>query len=134
MDQRQADRNRHARQKADPGVSGHVGDRTRPKGSAEHLPFQADIDHAGAFRVKPRQTGQQKRCRQADCGIKCQDHDLEHDHASFSARAREGVNSLMMVGRNMCSSAPANRITRPWMTMIMSRVMLGISNESSAPP
>ena len=34
----------------------------------------------------------------------------------------------------MNSSAPANRITSPWIATTMSRVILGISNESSAPP
>ena len=36
--------------------------------------------------------------------------------------------------RNMCSSAPANSTTRPWMTTIMSRLIFGFSNASSAPP
>ena len=39
-----------------------------------------------------------------------------------------------MRGLNMCSSAPENRITRPWMTTTMWRVMLGISKLSSVPP
>ena len=36
--------------------------------------------------------------------------------------------------RNMCSSAPANSTTRPWMTTIMSRLIFGFSKASSAPP
>ena len=34
----------------------------------------------------------------------------------------------------MNSSAPANRITSPWITTTMSRVIRGTSKESSAPP
>ena len=36
--------------------------------------------------------------------------------------------------RNMCSSAPANSTTRPWITTIMSRLILGMSIESDWPP
>ena len=32
----------------------------------------------------------------------------------------------------MCSSAPANSTTRPWITTIMSRLICGMSNESAA--
>ena len=49
-------------------------------------------------------------------------------------RGLNEANSVWIGGRNMCSSAPANRITSPWMMTIMSREMFGISKESSAPP
>lgn len=50
------------------------------------------------------------------------------------AGADNTPNSLMRPGRNMCSNAPAKRITSAWITTIMSRVMAGISKASSAPP
>ena len=42
--------------------------------------------------------------------------------------------AMTIAGRNMCSSAPANRITSAWMTTIMSRLIFGFSKASSAPP
>ena len=56
-------------------------------------------------------------------------------HRQATAPAGAGLaNSASSQGRNMCSSAPANRITRPWITTTRSRVSAGMSNDSSEPP
>jgi hypothetical protein len=53
--------------------------------------------------------------------------------ATASAGFRR-ANSTSSEGRNMCSRAPANRMTRPWITTTMSRLSAGMSKESSEPP
>ena len=54
--------------------------------------------------------------------------------SSITPPAREAANSACSHGRGRCTSAPENRITRPWITTTISRVMVGISKASSAPP
>ena len=62
----------------------------------------------------------------------CKEDRLEHQASAGSGRRR--ANSASSRGRNMFSKAPANRITRPWITTTRSRLTRGISKASSEPP
>ena len=54
-------------------------------------------------------------------------------HAGASAGCGGGT-APTICGLNMFSSAPQNRITRPWITTTISRVICGMSKDSSEPP
>ena len=99
------------------------------EGAGQHLAFEADVENAGALGVEAGEAGEQQRHRDADGRVEQLDDDVENPSqapvlaaAGIADRARANeANSAWIAGRNMCSSAPANRMTRPWMMTIMSR-------------
>ncbi len=137
----QAEQHRDDDAEEEPGI-GRAGDRGADaggEGGGQHLALEADVEDAGPLRIETGQGRQQQRRRQAQRRVEDQQRGVEVHQAVPSAcgaspRRCMDENNRASRGRNMCSSAPANRMTRPWMTTIMSRVMVGMSKASSAPP
>ncbi len=134
---------RIAAREPDPGRAGNRGGRSAGEGAGQHLALEPDVEDAGALGIKAGEAGKQQRHRQADGRVEHVDDDVEEIHlrrpslsapATPAERGLSVASSVWMVGRNMCSSAPANRMTSPWMMTIMSREISGISKASSAPP
>ena len=138
MDQRERDGDEHGRADAGDGRAGDGGGGRPRKRCGKHLAFKADINHARALGIKAGECGQDQRHGDADSGLEEDDERVViHDQAPAAASLRDllaRAKNAVMAGRNICSSAPAKRMTRPWMTTIMSRVISGMSKESSAPP
>ena len=86
-------------------------------------------DHAGDDErgVVQRDTG--GRRGQAGHGVEQRD-EVVHQFVLRSERDKQRSSA----GRNRRSSAPQKRMIRPWMNMIISRVMLGLANDRSVPP
>ena len=135
VDQRQADREQHAGAEPEPGRAGHRRGRGGGEGSAQHLALEADVDHARALGEQAGERRQHERRREPDGRVGQQQELQEQIVHQATAPAGAGLaNSASSHGRNMCSSAPANRITRPWITTTRSRLSAGMSNDSSEPP
>ncbi len=104
------------------------------EGGAQHLAFEADVDHAGALGEQSGKRGQNERDGEPDGGIGQQNGLQEEIHQETASALPVLAKSASSDGRNICSSAPANRITSPWITTTMSRLIVGMSKESSEPP
>ena len=104
--------------------------RARGHGGHQHLAFQPDVENAGTFRKKARQTGQQQRCGQPQRGVENLDERCEIHYAAFGLRKRNSQTSSI---RTIWSSAPVNRITSPCTTM-RSSIGIDVHRPSSAPP
>jgi len=103
------------------------------EGGRQHLSLQPDVDDPGALRPKPREAGADQRRRQPDRRGEHLEDGVEGLHQAGLSRVSPP--SSAATGRlKAYSSAPAKRITKPWITTIMSRVMAGLSKESSVPP
>ena len=80
-----------------------------------------------------RMSGMASRMPEAKTTMKASNHSMPGARQIGGCAVRRA--SRVATGRrNMCSSAPANSTTRPWMTTIMSRLILGMSSESDWPP
>ena len=135
MDERQRDAERHAGEHAEPGAAGDLRHGSRSEGGAQHLAFQRDVDHARALAEQTRHRGEHQRHGQSDGAVQHQ-QELEGDLAQHQAGTAWGrrANRASSCGRNMFSSAPANRMTRPWITTTRSLLIRGMSKASSVPP
>ena len=130
--------NSDAGQQAEPGAAGDLRHGGGGEGRPQHLALERDVDHA----ARARRTG--RPCAASTSGAASRivlssiKQELEGDlaqHQAGTAACRRGrANSASSCGRNMFSSAPANRITRPWITTTRSLLTRGISKASSVPP
>ncbi len=126
-----------AERQPDPGAAGEGRPRGRGECSHEDLAFEADVDHAGALRPKARETGEDERDGEPHPRGEDDDEGVERFHGrgpQIGGCVVRRASNVATGRRNMCSSAPANSTTRPWMTTIMSRLIFGFSKASSAPP
>ena len=131
MQKREDDAGEDGGEQADPRRSGVESDGTGGEGGEQHLALDADVEHAGAFGIEAAKTGKQDRRRQADGRIEDREENAEIHHTASLAGA--GTTKYIS-GRNRFSNAPANRMTRAWMTRIMSREIAGMAKDNSAPP
>src|SRR5690606_38927089 len=121
------------RAEADIGRLEHGGGGPAGEGGGEHLALEPDVEHARALRIETGEGGEDQRHRDPDRRLQDDDERIEIFHLSYSAGAgfvaalspRPAKNAVI-AGLNMFSSAPANRMTRPWMMTIMSREICGI--------
>ena len=138
MDQRNGDRRGDAAKQSEPDAAGEGRHRRRAEGADQDLAFEADVDDARALRPQAREAGQDQRRAEPDAGSEDDDERIEEVHRAsprqIGGEVVRRASSTATGRRNMCSSAPANSTTRPWMTTIMSRLIFGFSNASSAPP
>src|SRR6185437_15226532 len=131
VDQRHHHRGRDARREADDGDMRDRAGGGGGEGGGEHLALEPDIDDARAFGEQPRHRAEDQRRRDADGRAQSQEGDeisVFHHALAVAAKTRSKN------GRLKFASAPENRMIRPWMTTIISGVIAGISNASSAPP
>ena len=138
MNERDDDRRSHAGKQAEPHAAGDGRNRRGAEGADQNLALKPDVDDAGAFRPKARKAGEDERNGETHSRSENNDKGVEPFHA-WPARQMGGCAvrraSRVATGRrNMCSSAPANSTTSPWITTIMSRLILGMSIESAWPP
>ena len=115
------------RPEPEPGRAGDGGDGGGGEGGDQHLALEADVEDAGALGVEAGEaakiSGIESRMRRGeDDRMEMIHHGSPRRRRCAGARSRRGEERAD-AGRNMCSSAPAKRMTRPWMTTIMSRVM-----------
>src|SRR5690606_25565821 len=101
------------------------------EGGGEHLALEADVEDAGPLGVEAGEAGEQQRRREAEARAGELEDGGEVHQAAFRRRRRKARSTG---ARTRFSSAPVKRMTRAWMTTIMSRLMLGMSKASSAPP
>ncbi len=137
MDERDGDGGGDPGEKADPDASREGGARGGGEGADQYFALEADVDDAGALGPKAREAREDERNRQPQAGGEHDDEGVEPVHPRSPQIGGCAVRRASRVAtgrRNMCSSAPANSTTRPWMTTIMSRLILGLSKASSAPP
>src|SRR5690606_9397444 len=100
---------------------GDIGDGAGGEGRAQHLALEADVEDTGPFGEETGKGGEDQRRRDADGGLGKLDEGLEEIHgaqaplvAATSLPLGESPTMMrVMAGRNMCSSAPAKRITSP---------------------
>ena len=137
VDQRHPDRRGDAREQPEPGAAGEGRDAAPAKAPVSILPSRPmsttpeRSDHRPAKQA--RISGTPSRMPEP----KMTDEGVEQLHArgpQIGGWVVRRASSVATGRRNMCSSAPANSTTRPWITMIMSRLIFGLSNASSAPP
>ena len=138
MNEREDDGRSDAGKQAEPHAAGEGRNRGGGEGADQNLALKPDVDDARAFRPKARKAGEDERNGETHAGGENDDEGVEPFHAR-PARQMGGCvvrrASRVATGRrNMCSSAPANSTTSPWMTTIMSRLILGMSIESAWPP
>ena len=102
------------------------------EGGAQHLALEAEIDDAGPLAEETAQRREDERRREAQ-GRGEQGDELDEilGHADIAARA---PSSLARPGRNMFSSAPQNRMTRPSIMTMSSPCNFGISKARALPP
>ena len=117
----------HAR----PGRAGDRRGRGGEEGRHQHLAFEADIDDAALLREQPAHGAEHQRRRDPQRRRPASGRRRRRPRPSRAPGARTATCSQ---GRGRCASAPENRMTRPWITTTISRVMVGISKASSAPP
>lgn len=141
MDQRQSHRNEDGRNEPDPNRLRDCRRRTGGKGRTKHLAFQPDVEDAGALGEEAGKRREHQRHGDADRRFQEHEENVKkiHDQAplvctSAAARWPRAAKTRVIAGRNMFSSAPAKRMTRPWMITIMSLEIEGISKAISAPP
>ena len=100
------------------------GDAGGEEGGHQHLALEADIDDAAALREQPAHGAEDQRRRHA------QGRGRHRGRASDSAvvhhDAPERRTAPAARAAADCASAPENRITRPWITTTISRVISGI--------
>ena len=133
------DRNRDAGEEAEPGRISDQRDRRGGESGAQHLAFETDIDDPRTLGEHAGERDQDERRRNPEHGV---DHEHEesdgvsHDRFYSAAGAKRGrrVNRASIRGRNIFSKAPEKRMTRPWITTTISRLILGMSKARSFPP
>ena len=118
-----------AQNEPDPGRAEDGGGRGGDEGGDQHLALEPDVDDAGPLRPQARDAGEDQRHAHADRGG--EELDIEVHWLPSPPR---GKNSAESAGRKAYSKAPMNRMTRPWMTTTMSRLISGLAKESSEPP
>src|SRR4029450_3167197 len=120
------DRRGDADAESDPGRARDGRGRGRREGRGQQLALEADVANAGALGKEAAERRQHERRRPA------------RRRRRQKGRERKGVaheRTTASTGpRNACSSAPQTRMISPWMTTTMSRVRVGMSNDSSEPP
>ena len=138
MDERNADRRYDACEQSEPDAAGEGRDRRRAERADQDLALEPDVDDARALGPQTREAGQDQRRAEPDAGGEDDDERVEEVHrappSQIGGEVVRRASNTATGRRNMCSSAPANRTTRPWMTTIMSRLIFGFSKASSAPP
>jgi len=103
--------------------------RILPSSPMSTMPERSDQRPARQARI----SGMASRIPEAKTTMKASNHSMPTARQMGGCVVRRA--SRVATGRrNMCSSAPANSTTRPWMTTIMSRLIFGLSKASSAPP
>ena len=106
------------------------------KAAPSILPSSAMSTTPERSQNRPAMRGEHQRHRQPDRAVQHQ-QELEGDlsqHQAGTALGRRRANRASSCGRNMFSSAPANRMTRPWITTTRSLLIRGMSKASSVPP
>ena len=137
MNEREDDGRRDAGQEPEPYASGECRRRGRGERADQNLALKPDVDDARALRPKARKAGENERDGETHAGGENDNEGVEPFHAAARQMGGWVVRRASRVAtgrRNMCSSAPANSTTSPWMTTIMSRLILGMSIESAWPP
>ncbi len=137
MDEREDDGRGDAEREPGPDAAGEGRPDGRAEGADQDLALEADVDHARALRPQAGEAGEDQRNGEPHAGGEDDDEGVEPVHRSrpqIGGWVVRRASSVATGRRNMCSSAPANSTTRPWMTTIMSRLIFGLSKASSAPP
>ena len=137
MDEREDDGRGDPGGKPEPDAAGEGRAGGGGEGSDENLALEPDVDDSRTLRPEARQTGQDQRNAEPDPRGEDDDEGFEPVHRGalqIGGCVVRRASSVATGRRNMCSSAPANSTTRPWMTTIMSRLIFGLSKASSSPP
>ena len=137
VDEREHDGGCDTGEEPEPYASGKGRRRGGSERPDQNLALKPDVDDTRAFRPKAGKAGENERDSETHAGSENDDEGVEPFHAAARQMGGCVVRRASRVAtgrRNMCSSAPANSTTSPWITTIMSRLILGMSIESAWPP